>query len=163
MTRWLVHFVPLLALFMHGVPSELVVAESIVVIIPAYYSTAEHRRIAAVRYEAKRWKVPFRIAIAVSHAENPNADSTARNVRTGALGIMQIHPSNFGNYDDRCYGPGDMKNLRRNACYGMLLLRGYYDQTGSWGAALRLYLGFKNNVAAWMSYSDDIIDHMVGL
>ena len=123
----------------------------------------EHRRNAAVRYEATRWNVPYRIAYAVSHAENYSGDPEARNVRTGALGIMQIHPSNFGNYDDRCYGPGDMANLRRNACYGMLLLRGYYDQTGSWGAALRKYLGFKTNIKAWMSYSDDIIDHMAGI
>jgi len=160
MTRWLP--LPLVALLLHASPSELVIAEPIIVTSNNYYS-AEHRRNAAVRSEARRWDVPWRIAYAVSHAENYSADSTASNARTAAIGIMQIHPVNFGHYDDRCYGPGDMTELRRNACYGMLLLRGYYDQTGSWSAALREYLGFKKNTKALLAYLDDIVDHMAGL
>ncbi len=160
MTRWLP--LPLLALMQLHTAEPMAIAVPIMATLPAYYRP-EHRRDNAVRYEAKRWGVPYRIAIAVSHAENYSGDSTATNERTGAIGIMQIHPGNFGAYDRDCYGPGDMTNLRRNACYGMVLLKGYYLQTGSWGAALRLYLGFKTNIKAWMSYSDDIIQHMAGL
>lgn len=152
---------PFLLFFLHA-PDPVVTAEPIYAALPSYY-LPEHRRNNAVRYEAKRWGVPYRIAYAVSHAENYSGDSTARNPRTHALGIMQIHPVNFGTLDHLCYGAGDMTQLRRNACFGMVLLRGYYDQTGSWSAALKLYLGFKNNVQAWMDYTDDIIDHMAGL
>ena len=160
MTRW-----PLLVLLLiqaHTANQGLPVAEPIIVTRSAHYSVAEHRRNTTVRQEAKRWGVPYRIAYAVSHAEVYNADSTAVS-SAGAVGIMQIHPGWFGAYDRDCYGPGDMTNLRRNACYGVLLLRRYYDQTESWPAALRLYLGYKKNTPALLAYLDDIIEHMVGL
>ena len=162
MTRWL--SLSFLALFLHG-QEALPIAKPLVV--TGTYKTSvdfsEYRRNTAVRYEAKRWGVPYRIAYAVSHAENFSGDSTAVNKRTGATGVMQVHPMNFGTFDFECYGPGDMTNLRRNACTGMLLLRGYYDLTGSWGAALRKYVGFKTNIDALLSYTDDIIEYMVGL
>ncbi len=154
---------PFLLLLSHGSPDRVVVAEPIIATYPVSYRPAEVLRTHAVRYEATRWGVPERIALAVSSAEVHNADSTARNPLTGALGVMQIHPNNFGDYDDLCYGPGDMTNIRRNTCTGMLLLRGYYDITGSWSAALRLYLGYRNNTAALLSYLDDIVDYMAGI
>jgi len=153
---------PFLLFFLHSTDPVVPTAAPIMVPPPHYY-VVEYRRNNAVRYEAKRWKVPYRIAYAVSHAENYSGDSTARNTRTLAVGIMQIHPMNFGTLDYECYGPGDMTVLIRNSCYGMVLLRGYYDQTGSWSAALRLYLGYKTNTAALLSYLDDVIDHMAGL
>jgi soluble lytic murein transglycosylase-like protein len=153
---------PFLLFVLHTPDDPVVVAEPIMVPPPHYYS-AELRRTNAVRSEAQRWDVPFQVAIAVSRSEVHNADSTARNTRTGALGILQIHPVNFGTLDPLCYGPGDMTNLKRNSCYGMVLLRGYYDQEGTWSAALRLYLGYKTNTAALLSYLDDVIDHMAGL
>jgi len=153
---------PFLLFFLHSTDPVVPTAAPIMVPPPHYY-VVEYRRTEAVRYAAARWNVPFQVAIAVSRSEVHNADSTARNVRTGALGVMQIHPSNFHDYASACYGLGDMTNLKRNACYGNLLLRGYYDQTGSWSAALRLYLGYKTNTAALLSYLDDVIDHMAGL
>lgn len=157
MTRW---SLPFLLLAFHTQPETLPIAKPIIVM--AEYDVAEYRRNNAVRQEAKRWGVPFVLAISVSRAEVYNADSTAVS-RVGAVGIMQIMPGNVGVYDHDCYGPGDMTNLRRNACTGMLLLREYYDQTGNWGAALRRYVGFVNNYDALFSYTDDIIEHMVGL
>jgi soluble lytic murein transglycosylase-like protein len=155
---------PFLLLLTHTpAATEMVVAAPIVAAIPAFYDVAEHRRNAAVRYEAKRWDVPWPVAYAVSHAENYTADSTARNRLTGALGVMQIHPLHFGAFSYECYGPGDMSNLRRNSCYGMLLLRGYFDQTGSWSQALHLFVGYKKNTAALIDYLDDIVDHITGL
>jgi len=153
---------PFLLFFLHSTDPVVPIAAPIMVPPPHYY-IVEYRRNNAVRYEAKRWGVPYRIAYAVSHAESYSGDSLSVNMHSGATGIMQIMPSNFGTLDSLCYGPGDMTNLRRNACYGNLLLRGYYDQTGSWSAALRLYLGYKTNTAALLAYFDDVIDHMAGL
>ncbi len=167
MTRYLVHILPLL--FLHT-PTPLPMAAPIVVsyslserITMTRHSLSEHRRNNAVRYAAKRWGVPLNILSAVSHAENYSGDSAAVNRRTGAIGILQIHPVNFKTLDSVCHGPGDMTNLRRNACYGAVLLKGYKDQTGSWSAALKLYLGYKTNTRALISYMDDVIDHMAGL
>jgi len=161
-TRWLP--LPFLTLFIHG-QEPLPIAQPL--IVTGSYTTSvdlrEYRRNAAVRYEARRWDVPYRIAYAVSHAENYNGDSTALNPRTGAIGILQIHPVHFGALAGVCYGSGSMTNLKRNACYGMKILRGYYDQTGSWSAALRKYLGYKTNTKALLAYLDDVIDHMAGL
>ncbi len=153
---------PFLLLLSHTPQDAVVVAVPIVATYPVSYRPAEVLRNYAVRYEAKRWGVPEQIAMAVTHAENYTADSTARNAKTGALGVAQIHPSNFGDYDHWCYGPGSMTNLKRNSCYGMLLLRGYFDQTGSWSAALRLYLGYRTNTRALLDYLDDIVNHMAG-
>lgn len=131
---------------------------------PNYYSVQEHRRNMALRYEATRWGVPHPLMYAVSHAEvYAPADSTARNPRTGALGIFQIHPVHFGELDHVCYGPGDMTVLRRNACYGAVLLKRYYSASGSWSEALKYYLGFKRNVQALILYYGDVIDNMAGL
>ena len=113
-----------------------------------------------VAYEARRAGVPVSIALAVSRAENYSGDSTAVS-SVGAVGILQIHPVNFGRFEEEC-GPS-ITNRHTNACYGMLLLRRYYQETQSWGAALRRYLGFRKNVKAWMDYTDDIIDNLVGV
>ncbi len=167
MTRYLVHILPLL--FLHT-PTPLPMAAPIVVsyslserITMTRHSLWEYRRNNAVRYAAERWGVPLNIAMAVSHAENYSGDSTAVNKRSGAVGIFQIHPVNFGTLDHLCFGPGDMTNLKRNACYGALFLKGYKVKAGSWSQALRLYLGYKTNTPALLSYLDDVIDHMAGL
>ncbi len=125
------------------------------------FSASERRDSVAYR-EARRFDVPWRIAYAVTHAENFGGDSTAVS-RVGAVGIFQIHPVNFNAYLVECYGGSDITDMARNACVGVNLLREYREQEGGWGGALRRYLGFRTNVRAWMAYTDDIIDHMVKL
>ena len=151
------------SLFAHS-PRPLPMADPIVVSQRPLelFSLSDQRDSVAYR-EARRFGVPWRIAYAVTHSENYSGDPLARNPRSGAVGIFQIHPSNFNAYREECYGDREITDLLRNACVGVRLLYDYREQEGSWGAALRRYLGFKTNVRAWMSYTDDIINHMVGL
>lgn len=141
-------------------PRPLPVADPIVV-SGRPLELSERRDSVAFR-EARRFGVPWRIIYAVTHAEVYSGDSTAVS-SAGAVGIMQIMPVNHRAYPKECYGGRHITDMTRNACVGVNLLRDYREQTGSWGAALRRYLGFKTNVRAWMDYTDDIIEYMVEL
>jgi len=165
MTRWLpLPFVALVSIMASSsVPNRLLIAKPLVVTggytISYDLSTV---RDSVVFREAARFNVPWRIAYAVTHSENYSGDSTAVS-SAGAVGIMQIMPSNFNVYPETCYGERHITDMSRNACVGVRLLRMYYDETGSWSAALRKYLGFKKNTKALLAYFDDVIDHMAGL
>ncbi len=152
-----------LTLLMGHTAKGLPMADPIVVSAKplALFSLSERRDSVAFR-EAKRLGVPWRIVYAVTHSENYSGDSTAVNRSSGAIGIFQIHPINFNAYPE-CYGDRHITDMARNSCVGIMLLAYYRAQEGSWGAALRRYLGFRTNVSAWMSYTDDIIDHMARL
>lgn len=150
-------------LFVTHEPTPLPIADTIVVSQKPLelFSPSERRDSVALR-EARRFGVPRRIVYAVTHSENFGGDSTAVST-AGAVGILQIMPMNHDAYREECYGDRHITDMARNACIGVNLLREYREQEGSWSAALRRYVGFKRNVQAWMSYADDIIDHMVGL
>lgn len=165
MTRWLpLPFVALMSIMASSnVPNRLPVAKPLIVTgsYAISYDLSAVRDSVVFR-EAARFNVPWRIAYAVTHSENYSGDSTAVS-SAGAVGILQIHPINFGVYPETCYGERHITDMSRNACVGVRLLRGYYDQTGSWSAALRKYLGYKRNTKALLAYLDDIVDHMAGL
>ena len=153
----------ILTLAMGDSPAPLPMAEVITVSEKPLelFSLSERRDSVALR-EARRFGVPRRIVYAVTHSEVYDGDSTAVS-RAGAVGIFQIMPVNHGAYQEECYGGRHITDMARNACVGVNLLRDYREQEGSWGAALRRYLGFKTNVRAWMDYTDDIIEYMLEL
>ena len=150
---------PLLLVFMLGHGRSTTALPIMPPIIVTAYWPAERgaQRDSLVTLEARRQDVPHRIALAVAWAENTRGDSLAVS-SAGAVGLMQIHPPNFGRFPE-C-GVDKMVTRRQNVCYGITILRGYYESTGSWGEALRRYLGHRNNDAALIAYLQEIVDHM---
>ena len=159
MNRLMLFVVVFVSLATHS-PKPLPMAD--VIVVSQKPLAMSERRDSVALYEGRRFGVPRRIVYAVTHAEVFSGDSTAVS-SAGAVGIFQIMPVNHQAYREECYGGRDITDMARNACIGVNLLREYREQEGSWGAALRRYVGFKTNVKAWMDYSDDIIDHMVRL
>ena len=118
MTRW-----PLLVLSLfqvHTANQGLPVAKPIIVSgAPlAMFSRSVQRDTLVVR-EARRQSVPVWLALSVSHAENWTGDSMAVNVWSGAAGLGQIHPINFGRFPE-C--GENIYNRRTNLCYMMRIL-----------------------------------------
>jgi len=116
MTRW---SLPFLLLALHT-QEPLPMAEPIVVNTAplAMFSQSVQRDTLVVR-EARRQHVPVWLALSVSHAENWTGDSMAVNVWSGAAGLGQIHPVNFGRFPD-C--GENIYNRRTNLCYMMRIL-----------------------------------------
>ena len=98
-------------------------------------------RVIIVAAEARRWGVDPELAVAVSRAENGNADPMARS-SVGAFGWMQVMPAVWiGRFNREC-GSSDLADGRVNACYGVLILKQYLAQCGDDVAcALQLYNG----------------------
>ena len=94
------------------------------------YSLSEQRDTLIARWAQGQEKVPLWLALGIAHAEVWNGDSTAVNSSTGALGLFQIHPINFGRYPD-CGTP--IVNRRVNICYGFQVLVGCIDAVDSKG------------------------------
>jgi hypothetical protein len=88
--------------------------------------------------------VPAEIAIAVSHAENHNGDSTAVSP-AGAIGLMQVMPTVWGRLTNDICGGGDpaelLLNRHCNVAVGVAILMFYYVEHGNWDTALRAYNG----------------------
>ena len=97
------------------------------------YSLSEQRDTLIARWAQGQEKVPLWLALGISHAEVWNGDSTAVNARTGALGLFQIHPVNFGLYP-QCGEP--IVNRRVNICYGFEVLVGCIEAVDSEGEVL---------------------------
>ena len=117
MTRWVP--LPFLALMWHTAPSLPMAAPMIVNTAPlAMFSQSVQRDTLVVR-EARRHGVPVWLALSVSHAENWTGDSMAVNTWSGAAGLGQIHPVNFGRFPD-C--GENIYNRRTNLCYMMRIL-----------------------------------------
>ncbi len=73
---------------------------------------------------ARGKQIPVWLALGIGHAEVWGGDSTAVNPKSGATGLGQIHPTNFGRFP-AC---GDnIVNRRTNVCYMMELLRECID------------------------------------
>ncbi len=92
-----VTFVTLLTHSAKGLP----VAEPIVVSQkPLELFSLSEQRDSLVAREARRQSVPVWLALSISHAENWGGDSMAVNPRSGAIGLGQIHPVNFGRFPE---------------------------------------------------------------
>ena len=94
------------------------------------YSLSDQRDTLIARWARGQSKVPLWLALGISHAEVWNGDSTAVNARTGALGLFQIHPVNFGLYP-HCGEP--IVNRLVNICYGFKILVGCIEAVNAGG------------------------------
>ena len=121
----LIWFCSLLALFVVvglsiSKSPAIVVAEPIVITRSPFESLSlSDQRDSLIAWEARKQGVPVWLALSVGHAENWGGDSTAVNYFSGALGLGQIHPVNFGRFPE-C--GENLLNRRTNVCYMMKLL-----------------------------------------
>ncbi len=108
-------------LLMPSSPQVLVIAAPIIVSRSPFaeFSLSEQRD-SLVAWEARKQGVPVWLALSVGHAENWGGDSTAVNFFSGALGLGQIHPVNWGRFPE-C--GENLLNRRTNVCYMMKLLK----------------------------------------
>ncbi len=118
MTRWLV--VVVLTLAMGHSPQPLPWAAPIVVSLkPLELFSLSEQRDSLVARAARLNGIPVWLALSIAHAETWGGDSAVVNPWSGAAGIGQIHPVNFGRFPE-C---GDnMLNRRTSICYMMRLL-----------------------------------------
>ena len=121
------HLVVLLALLVIHTPNGVPWTEAIVVSAkPLALFSLPDQRDSLVAREARRQNVPVWLALSISHAENWGGDSTAVNPWSGAIGLGQIHPVNFGRYPE-C--GENMVNRKTNVCYMMRILRACLART----------------------------------
>ncbi len=118
--RWMLVPLVLLTFAMHT-PRGLPWAPPIVVSRKPLdlFNLSDQRDTLVVR-EARRQGVPVWLALSISHAENWGGDSVAVNPHSGAIGLMQIHPVNFGRFPE-C--GENITNRYTNICYGLTILR----------------------------------------
>ena len=116
------HLVVLLALLVIHTPNGVPWTEAIVVSAkPLALFSLPDQRDSLVAREARRQAVPVWLARSISHAENwRGLDSTAVNPFSGAVGLMQIIPGNWGLYPE-C-GNAHITNRKRNVCMGISIL-----------------------------------------
>ena len=121
------HLVVLLALFVIHTPNGVPWTEAIVVSArPLELFSLPDQRDSLVAREARRQAVPVWLALSIAHAENWTGDSAAVNLWSGAVGLGQIHPINFGKYPE-C--GENMVNRKVNVCYMMRILRACLSHT----------------------------------
>ena len=77
------------------------------------------QRDSLVAREARKQSVPVWLALSIAHAENWGGDSVAVNPYSGAIGLGQIHPINFGRFPE-C--GENILNRHTNVCYMMRIL-----------------------------------------
>lgn len=111
------------------------------------FSLSDQRDSLVVR-EARRQStpespIPRWLALSISHAESwRGLDSTATNVYSGSIGLMQIHPTNW-NLFPSC-GTQHITNRKRNVCMGMSVLRVCMDEYDTLADVLSCYGGAKS-------------------
>ena len=125
MNRYLL--VAVLTLAMGDSPAPLPMAEVITVSEkPLELFSLSDQRDSLVSREARRQSVPVWLALSIAHAENWSGDSVAVNPYSGAIGLLQIHPVNFGRFPE-CGEP--IVNRTVNVCYGLTILRNCLSRT----------------------------------
>lgn len=102
-------------------------------------------RDSVVSAAARKRGVPVQLALAVSRVENTRGDPKARG-SAGEVGLMQVHPLAH-NLD-----PKQLEDPAFNADYGVRLLRGLFENYGSWEKAIRAYNGALGNPEAGDAY-----------
>ena len=111
----------LFVLTMAHTPRPLPVADVIVVSEkPLELFSLSDQRDSLVSREARKQGVPVWLALSIAHAENWGGDSVAVNPYSGAIGLLQIHPVNFGRFPE-C--GENVLNRQSNVCYGLTILR----------------------------------------
>ena len=116
------HLVVLFALLVIHTSNGVPWTEAIVVSArPLELFSLPDQRDSLVAREARRQNVPVWLARSISHAENwQGFDSTATNPFSGAIGLMQIIPENWGLYPE-C-GTTHITNRKRNVWIGIAIL-----------------------------------------
>ena len=104
------------------------------------FSGPSHERDSIVSYQAQRFGMDPKLAIAISHAENWGGDSAAVHPRSGAVGIMQVMPFWADSFRTEC-GIEPLTNRISNACRGVLISMKYFKDCGDWDCALQYYVG----------------------
>ena len=121
MNRSLLVPLAVLTLAMGDSPAPLPMAEVITVSEkPLELFSLSDQRDSLVSREARKQSVPVWLALSIAHAENWSGDSVAVNPYSGAIGLLQIHPVNFGRFPE-CGEP--IVNRTVNVCYGITILR----------------------------------------
>lgn len=113
--------------------------------LPTDRRTPTQIRDTVVADAARKRGVPVQLALAVSRVENARGDPLARG-KAGEIGLMQVHPLAH-NLD-----PKQLEDPAFNADYGTRLLRGLFENYGSWEKALRAYNGALGNPEAGDAY-----------
>jgi len=113
-------------------------------IIQVTLPAAVARRVAVVK-AARRWGVSDTLALQISLVENWSSDPFARNP-SGAFGIMQVMPQYWmGVFHEECRD-SDLTDINTNACYGVLILKGYLEECGgNQDCALAKYGGARSS------------------
>ena len=127
----LLWLLPLLLLLSADIDRPLPIAPPLIVSQQplAFFGLSEQRDSLIAR-GARAWGVPVWLALGIGHAEVWGGDSMAVHPRSGALGLGQIHPVNFGRFP-AC---GDnMVNRQTSVCYMMELLRECIDARNTEG------------------------------
>ncbi len=105
---------------MHS-PKPLPMADPIIVSErPLSLFNLSDQRDSLVAREARKQSVPVWLALSIGHTEVWGGDSTAINPHSGAAGLMQIHPDNFGRFPE-C--GENVLNRQQNVCMGITILR----------------------------------------
>ncbi len=111
----------LVMLAMHTPAAPLPMAAPFVISAkPLSLFSLSDQRDTLVTREARRQDVPVWLALSIAHAENWGGDSVAVNPYSGAIGLGQIHPVNFGRFPE-C--GENIVNRKTNVCYMMRILR----------------------------------------
>jgi soluble lytic murein transglycosylase-like protein len=128
-----------LALYPPHTAAPLPMAEVIVVSQKplSLFNLSDQRDSLVVR-EARRQGVPEWLALSIAHAENWGGDSTAVNPFSGAVGLGQIHPVNFGRFPE-C--GENIYNRQTNVCYMMRILVDCLSVNDTLADALACYGG----------------------
>ncbi len=135
------------ALFLAGAVTGTMVGPVTISTTTAFDGPSQERD-SIVAQEARLAGMPVALAIAVSHVENWAGDSTARHPISGALGIMQILPKTWSDSFQTECGTDSLVVRRRNACVGVHVALAYFQESGNWNDALRMYAG------AWCNKTD---------
>ena len=111
----------------------------------------------AVVAAAEQWGVDPALALAVSYTENWSGDDSAWSRTHCCVGIMQVNVKVwFGVFHEQC-GGSDLLDRATNACYGVLILRGYLRECdGELRCALTKYVGAVRNHGVAAQYIRDV-------
>lgn len=96
-----------------------------------------------IAFEAQARGVPLLLASAVAHVESRCVPAAVSS--TGARGVFQVMPfwtRAFQGRLARYCGGTDLHDAAVNTCFGVFILRHYYERCrGDWACALRRYSG----------------------
>ena len=157
MSRWLLAPLIVLTFAMHT-PASIPIVKVLVVnqapLTSFSLSVQRDSLVARAARKAREPMVPVWLALSIAHAENWGGDSTAVNPFSGAIGLGQIHPVNFGRFPE-C--GENILNRHTNVCYMIRILQ--LCKAGTLALTLNCY-GGAVSLAGKRAYNLDVARKM---